>query len=103
MEIKELDKMAKQGLELPANLKGYEQAYYIASRGLYQQYEKKEITLEQARQEKEKVTKLYHEGLCEFEYFMQLHQVWDKLKQLKKEGFNSVVEFEILGLLDKIL
>lgn len=103
MDIKEIDKMAKKGLEMPVGLKAYEEAYYIASRGLYQQYAKGEITLAQAREEKKQVLKIYEEGQKELEYFMQLHQVWDKLRQLKKEGFDTVLEFEILEVLDKIL
>lgn len=103
MNLKELDKMAKQGLEMPSSLNIYEQAYYIASRGLYQQYAKGEITLTQARVEKEQVIKAYEEGQSEMEYFMQLHQVWDKLKQLKEEGFDTVLEMEILEVLDRIL
>ncbi|MBU3810941.1 MAG: hypothetical protein H9893_04730 [Candidatus Niameybacter stercoravium] len=103
MNLKELDKIAKQELEMPSSLNIYEQAYYIASRGLYQQYAKGEITLAQARAEKEQVIKAYEEGQSEMEYFMQLHQVWDKLKQLKEEGFDTVLEMEILEVLDRIL
>ncbi|MEG0501345.1 MAG: hypothetical protein RR525_03835 [Cellulosilyticaceae bacterium] len=103
MNIKKLDQLAKQGSELPSSLNIYEQAYYIASRGLYQQYTKGEITLEQARTEKTQVIKSYNEGQQEMEYFMQLHQVWDKLKQLKEEGFDTILELEILEVLDRIL
>ena len=37
MTVKELDKIAKKGLEMPKGLASYEQSYYIASRGLYMQ------------------------------------------------------------------
>ena len=103
MEIKELDRLAKQEIELPNNLNAYEQAYYIASRGLYQQYAKGEITLVQARAEKAQVIEAYEAGKKECEYFKQLLVVWDKLGKLKQEGFDSVLEFEILEVLDKIL
>lgn len=103
MDIKALDKLAKQGMEMPANLKAYEQGYYIASRGLYEQYSKGTITLAQARVEKEQVVSGYQAGEKEWQYFMQLHQVWDKLRQLKETGFDTVLEFEILEELDKIL
>ncbi|MGL4345025.1 MAG: hypothetical protein ACRCTE_07505 [Cellulosilyticaceae bacterium] len=103
MDIKTLDKSAKKGLALPTDLKGYEQAYYIASRGLYEQYARQEITLEQARAEKEHVIRAYQEGEMEWQYFMSLHQVLDKLNQLKTEGFDTVLEYEIQDILDQIL
>lgn len=103
MNIKELDKLAKKGIEMPSSLNIYEQAYYIASRGLYQQYAKGEITLEQARNEKEQIMKAYEKGEKEADYFKQLHQIWGKLNQLKEEKFNTVIEIEILEILNKIL
>ncbi|MGL6173184.1 MAG: hypothetical protein ACRC1P_01045 [Cellulosilyticaceae bacterium] len=103
MNIKELDKLAKKRLEMPSSLNIYEQAYYIAARGLYQQYDKGEITLEQARAEKEQIMKAYQKGEQEAEYFKQLHQVWGKLNQLKEEKFNTVIELEVLEILENIL
>ena len=54
MDIKELDRKAKINEPLPRCLAGYEQAYYLASRSLYKQYEDKLISLEQARYEKKR-------------------------------------------------
>ena len=34
---------------------------------------------------------------------MQLHRVLEQLKTLKEEGFNSVLEFEILETIDALL
>ena len=45
----------------------------------------------------------YKEGEWEWEYFLKLHPILDKLQQLAKEGSNSVVEFEILELIEKLL
>lgn len=103
MTVKELDKIAKKGLEMPKGLASYEQSYYIASRGLYMQYAKGEITVAQAREEKKEVLKAYEEGKWEWNYFMQLHRVLEQLKTLKEEGFNSVLEFEILETIDALL
>lgn len=103
MDIKQLDKMAKQRIEMPKNLNAYEQCYYIASRGLYEQYAKGEITLDQARIEKEEVIKTYKEGEWQWNYFVKLHDVKDKLVQLKQEGFDSVLEMEILDTLEELL
>lgn len=103
MDIKQLDQRAKKQETMPDGLKAYEQAYYIASRGLYGQYEQGQITLAEARKEKALVVKAYQEGTQEFEYFLQLHKVREQLVQLKKEGFDTVLEFEILETLEKLL
>ena len=75
MTVKELDKIAKKGLEMPKGLASYEQSYY----------------------------KAYEEGKWEWNYFMQLHSVLEQLKTLKEEGFNSVLEFEILETINALL
>ena len=103
MTVKELDKLAKKGSKMPTGLTSYEQSYYISSRGLDMQYAKGEITLEQAREEKKEVMKAYEEGRWEWQYFMQLHTVLEQLKTLQKEGFDSVLEFEILETIQSIL
>ena len=103
MDIKELDRKAKINEPLPRCLAGYEQAYYLASRSLYKQYEDKLISLEQARYEKEKILEQYHDGKKQHELFMSLFEIEDKLKKLKAEGFNSVLEREILALLEEVL
>lgn len=95
--------MAKSGKELPQGLASYKQSYCITPRGIYKQYETGEIDLTKARLEKAELMKAYKEGEWEWEYFLKLHQILDKLQQLAKEGFNSVIEFEILELIEKLL
>ncbi|MHC1747082.1 MAG: hypothetical protein AB9856_01670 [Cellulosilyticaceae bacterium] len=100
---KELDKLAKENAPMPEGLPLFKQAYYIASRGLYQQYAKREITLAQARLEKKELIKCYEASELEWEHMIQLHDLWYQLKQLKEEGFNSVLEFEIMEKIETIL
>ncbi|MGL4736906.1 MAG: hypothetical protein ACRCW2_05570 [Cellulosilyticaceae bacterium] len=103
MDIKQLDKLAKKQEEMPQGLKGYEQAYYIASRVLYGQYAQGLITIGQARKEKEQVVKVYEEGEREFAYFLKLHEVREQLVRLRQEGFDTMLEFEILETLERLL
>ena len=62
MDIKKLDQLAKQNEAMPKALAAYEQAYYITSRGLYQQYAKGSLSLHQAREEKAEALKAYERG-----------------------------------------
>lgn len=103
MNIKQLDKLAKERAPMPNGLPMYEQCYYIASRGLYEQYANQTITLVEAKKEKEEVIKQYEVGKYQWELFIGMHEIEQKLSQLKKEGFNSRLEFEILDLLEKFL
>lgn len=103
MDLKTLDKMAKQNKVMPGGLEGYEQAYYIAARSLYRQYEKGDLSLEQARQEKDQVVEKYKEGQWQWQYFMKLHELLDQLKALKASGFDTVLEFEIMEKIDELL
>ena len=103
MDIRELDLKAKHNEPMPQCLAMYEQCYYITSRSLYQQYATGHISLSQAKEEKAQAIKLYEEGKAQHELFMGLFEIEDKLKQLKADGFNSVVEWEILELIDKKL
>lgn len=103
MNIKQLDKLAKERAPMPSGLPMHEQCYYIASRGLYEQYANQTITLENAKKEKKEVIKQYEEGKYQWELFMGMHEIEEKLSQLRKDGFNSVLEFEILELLEKLL
>lgn len=103
MNIKQLDKLAKERAPMPSGLPMHEQCYYIASRGLYEQYANQTITLEKAKKEKKEVIKQYEEGKYQWELFMGMHEIEEKLSQLKKDGFNSALEFEILELLEKLL
>lgn len=103
MDVKELDRLAKENKPMPERLAMYEQCYYIASRGLYRQYDAKHITLEQAKAEKRHVVEQYQEGKMQWELFINLYEIQDKLQALKKQGFNTALEMEILELIDKTL
>lgn len=102
MDIKELDHLAKQNALMPKCLALHEQAYYITSRGLYQQYASGVIDLAQAREEKAQAIKAYEEEKWQHELYMKLFEVEDKLRKLKDEGFNSVIEWEVLELIEKL-
>lgn len=103
MNIKQLDKLAKERAPMPSGLPMYKQCYYIASRGLYEQYASQTITLAEAKKEKEEVIKQYEAGEYQWKLFMGMHEIEEKLSQLKKDGFNSAIEFEVLELLEKLL
>lgn len=103
MEIKQLDKLAKEKAPMPSGLPMHEQCYYIASRGLYEQYEKQIISLEEAKREKQEVINAYQLGKDQWQLFVGMHEVADKLKQLKQDGFNTALEIEVLELIEKIL
>lgn len=101
--LKELDKLAKSGAPMPMGLTMHEQCYYISSRGLYEQYRQGSITLESAKKEKEEVLKQYKLGAYQWELFLKLHTVEEKLKALRHDPFNTVLEIEISEILDKLL
>ncbi len=103
MDVKQLDKLAKEKAPMPNGLPMYEQCYYIASRGLYEQYDRRVITLEEAKREKKEVLKSYESGKAQWQLFMGMHQIAEKLKQLKIEAFNTALELEILELIDEFL
>ena len=88
---------------MPNGLPMYEQCYYISSRGLYDQYQKGSITLEQAKREKQEVIKAYEIGRDQWQLFIGLYDISDALKRLKQEGFDTVLEFEILDKIEAIL
>ena len=103
MTLKELDKLAKDNAPMPIGLPMHEQCYYISSRGLYEQYKAKHITLETAKKEKEEVLKQYEIGKYQWDLFLKLHTVEEKLKALKEDPFNTGLELEIYDLLDTLL
>lgn len=103
MNIKQLDKLAKEKAPMPNGLALHEQCYYIASRGLYEQYASQVITLEEAKREKEEVIRQYEAGKYQWELFMGLHEIEAKLSALKKDHFNTALELEVLELLEKLL
>ena len=103
MDIKELDRLAKENAPMPSGLAIHEQCYYISSRGLYQQYAAKAISLSQAKLEKKQVIEQYQNSERQWQLFIGLFELQNKLKQLKKEEFNSVLEFEILEQINKLI
>ncbi|QEH69304.1 hypothetical protein QTL86_06635 [Cellulosilyticum sp. ST5] len=62
MDIKRLDRVAKDNLPVDKELNINDQLYYIAVRGLYSQYKNGEINLDQTKAEKGMLTKWYEEG-----------------------------------------
>lgn len=103
MEIKQLDKLAKEKAPMPSGLPLHEQCYYIASRGLYAQYDQKIITLEEAKREKQHVIEQFNLEKGQWELFVGIHEVADKLKRLQKDPFNTALELEVLELIDQLL
>ncbi|MEG0952626.1 MAG: hypothetical protein RSE96_11935, partial [Niameybacter sp.] len=95
--------LAKENAPLPIGLPAYKQCYYISARGLYQQYAKGEITLERARLEKKELLSAYKEGEWEWSYFLKLHELKGHLQQLSQDSFNSVLEYEILEMIETLL
>ena len=102
MTRKQLDQLAKQDQPLPTQLMFFETSYYLAARYLYRQFDKGEITLEQARREKEQVLEQFEQNKMLYEYLLEAHRVWAKLKDLKEQGFDSNLEWEILEMLEKL-
>lgn len=96
MDIKELDKLAKNGAQMPMCLAAYEQAYYQASRYLYQQFFDDKLNLMECRQEKQKILEQYNVCKAQCDFFSSLTVIEDSLKKLKEQGFNSSLEWEIL-------
>lgn len=85
MDIKRLDRIAKQKLPVEKELNINDQIYYIAVRGLYSQYKNREISIEQTKEEKAILTKWYEEG----------HEFSKQIIYLNKD---KVVEAVILEL-----
>ena len=85
MDIKRLDRIAKENLPVQKELNINDQLYYIAIRGLYSQYKNGELNLEQTKEEKALLTKWHKEG----------HEFAKQVVYLNK---NKLVEAVILEL-----
>ena len=59
MDIKGLDRVAKENLPVGKKMCCKDQVYYIAARGLYSQHNRGEIPLEQAKEEKKMLVDWY--------------------------------------------
>ena len=103
MTLKELDRLAKLNEPMPKLLEYYEENYYISSRYLYRQFELNKITVEQARIEKDKIVKSYNDNKEMYEYVLSLYSIRNSLMQLKEQGFNSILEWEVLDTINKAL
>lgn len=103
MDLKQLDIMAKMDEPMPKLLEYYEEAYFIAARYLYRQYDAKQITLDQAKEEKARIIKAYKDQKEAWEYMLSLYNIKNALTQLKEQGFNSVLEWEVLEEINKAL
>ena len=88
MDIKQLDRIAKENLPVGKKLNVKDQVYYIATRGLYSQHKHGEIELEQAKVEKE-MLKNWHE---------QSEQSIEPIKQIAYLNKNKLVEAVTLEL-----
>lgn len=103
MDIKQLDKLAKDNAPMPQGIPMHAQCYFISARGLYQQYSMKVINLETAKKEKEAIKKQYELGQAQWELFLKLPEIEDKLRSLKEDPFNTALELEIHDLLQGFL
>ena len=45
----------------------------------------------------------YELGKDQWQLFVGVHEVADKLKQLQQDGFNTALELEVLELIEKLL
>lgn len=88
MDIKGLDKMAKENITAGSKLNINDQIYYIAVRGLYSQYRNGELKVEQAQKEKEMLVNWYEEN----------KQPPEPIKQTIYLNKDKVVEAVILEL-----
>lgn len=99
--LKYLDGLARENNSMPV-LNWHEQAYFISSRGLYQQFDDKKITVDQARKEKAAVIRAYEENEVVQEFVLRAYALREKLKRLREEEFNSVLEAEIMRDIDNM-
>ena len=88
MDIKGLDRIAKENIPVGKKLNIKDQVYYIGVRGLYSQHKKSEISLEQAKEEKEMLIN-WHE---------EVSKPIEPIKQTVYLNKDKVVEAVILEL-----
>ena len=103
MDIKSLDVLAKTGEPMPSNLEEYEENYFLGARYLYRLFEAKVMTLEDCKREKQILINRYQQNKESWEYMISLYRIKDSLKQLKEQGFNSVLEWQVLEEINKAL
>lgn len=103
MDIKELDIKAKENEVISYALPNYQMAYYQASRYLYKAYEIGYLTLEECKKEKAEIIKRYEEDKVLYDLFLKLIPIQKKLEKLKAQGFNTILEWEILEDINEFL
>ena len=103
MDIKSLDLLAKTGEPMPSNLEEYEENYFLGARYLYRLFEAKVMSLEDCKREKQILINRYQQNKESWEYMLSLYKIKSTLTQLKEEGFNSVLEWEVLEEINKAL
>lgn len=103
MDIKSLDVLAKTGEPMPSNLEEYEENYFLGARYLYRLFEAKVMSLEDCKREKQILINRYQQNKESWEYMLSLYKIKSTLTQLKEEGFNSVLEWEVLEEINKAL
>lgn len=103
MDIKSLDVLAKTGEPMPSNLEEYEENYFLGARYLYRLFEAKVMSLEDCKREKQILINRYQQNKESWEYMLSLYKIKNSLTQLKEEGFNSVLEWQVLEEINKAL
>lgn len=103
MDIKSLDVLAKTGEPMPSNLEEYEENYFLGARYLYRLFEAKVMTLEDCKREKQILINRYQQNKESWEYMLSLYKIKNSLIQLKEQGFNSVLEWQVLEEINKAL
>lgn len=103
MDIKSLDVLAKTGEPMPSNLEEYEENYFLGARYLYRLFEAKVMTLEDCKREKQILINRYQQNKESWEYMLSLYKIKNSLTQLKEQGFNSVLEWQVLEEINKAL
>ena len=56
-----------------------------------------------AKKEKQEVIKTYELGKDQWQLFLGMHEIAEKLKKLREDQFNTGIEFEVLELIDRFL
>lgn len=102
LEIKQLDTIAKKGSEIPKNMTHSEYSYVLNALMLYKMYENNLMSLDDCRKEKENAIKRYVDSREMENFLNSVYKIKDKLRELKEQGFNTVIEFEILEEIEKI-
>lgn len=103
MDIKSLDVLAKTGEPMPNNLEEYEENYFLGARYLYRLFESKAMSLDDCKREKQILINRYQQNKESWEYMLSLYKIKNSLTQLKEQGFNSVLEWQVLEEINKAL